>query len=94
MRLASASASDLTAIMTDYYKTLNLEKNRQLQQQHQLKEEFLCEEDLGPFKQMKMARRASGIGRPGFSSSSEYLDEEDMEGIEEEKSSDDEEDYA
>jgi len=75
--------------MTDYYKTLNLEKSRQQQQ----KEEFLCDEDLGPFKQTKITRRASGVGRPGFSSSSEYEDEEDLESIEEEKSSDGRDNY-
>jgi hypothetical protein len=51
----------------------------------------LCEEDLGPFKQLKVPRRSSGIGRQGFSSSSEFNDDddEDMEEVKEEQSSDD-----
>ena len=64
--------------MTDYYKSLNLEKQRQLQQQQQayVKEEFLCSEKI---KQRKISKGQSGGGRPGISSSSEenVVDEEE-----------------
>ncbi|CDW86505.1 protein always early 2-like [Stylonychia lemnae] len=89
LKLPSASAKDLTAIMTDYYKSLNLEKQRQMQQKQNMKqaqeqiglvkEDFICNENI---KQVKLPRRSSGIAvRPGYSSSSESQD------IEENKSS-------
>jgi hypothetical protein len=88
LKLSSSSAKDLTAIMTDYYKGINLEKQRQLLAQSNTnataKEEFHCSENI---KSIKVPKRQAGtIGRPGYSSSSvensEMIEEESQEDLE------------
>ena len=79
--MPNAQASDLTAIMADYYKTVNLEKQKE-QLAKQQKEEFICTERLGKVNAPKPKNRAP-IG--GYSSSSE-----EHHGEEENKSSSDE----
>lgn len=87
--LDSASAKDLIAIMTDHYKSQNLEKLRQKTSNSltvvtkQVSEDFVCNERI---REVKIPRNQNGginlgggsgpsLSRPGFSSSSE---DEDM----------------
>ena len=59
--------------MADYYKSLNLEKQRQQMQSTQ-KEEFTCNENLTKFAG-SMSKHGANNNRamPGFQSSSEEL---------------------
>jgi hypothetical protein len=55
--MPSASAKDLTAIMTDYYKSINMEKQRQLLASNNMvgapKEELHCSENIKAIKMPK-----------------------------------------